>query len=428
MPLENRLEFPEGFLWGAATSSHQVEGDNMNNDWWKWEKEGRVKEPSGKACDQYNLFKQDIDIAKSLSHNAYRFSLEWSRIEPKEGLFDKETLSHYKELIRHLRGLDIEPITTLNHFTLPLWFSEKGGWMAEESEHIFAAFAERVARELGEDVRCWITLNEPAGYIYSSYIEGSWPPGRHSFKEAAGVFIKLLKAHCLAYKTIHRIYMEKNWPTPKVSIAKHALIFTPCRSTSILDRISTKTRHYYFNKLFITSLMRGWCVAPGVSSTLLPAKRSLDFLGINYYTRDFVHYAGLTPTKIFGNICTLFHHLDTGKRNFLKWEIYPQGLYNVLKEYSAYKLPILVTENGICTSDDNKRVDFIRRHLREVARAIRHGVTIIGYLHWSLIDNFEWAHGYGPRFGLVEIDNATQKRSIKPRARIYADIIKNNAL
>lgn len=428
MKMKDKLKLATDFLWGAATSSHQVEGDNKNNDWWRWESEGKVKQPSGKACDHYNLFKYDFNLAKSLNHNAHRFSLEWSRIEPEQGQFDRKALNHYKEMIKTLRTLGMEPIVTINHFTLPLWLYEKGGWLNERSEYLFAAFVERAVKDLGEDVRYWVTFNEPVGNIYSAYIEGAWPPGRRSFKEAAKVFVKLLKAHCLAYNTIHHIYGEKKWASPKVSITKHVLLFTPCRNASLLDNLSTKIRHYYFNRLFIISLLRGWCIAPGIPITRLPARRPLDFIGINYYTRDFVHYAGITPPKIFGDVCTYIHHQHTGKRNFLKWEIYPKGLYSVLKESSAYKLPILITENGICTNDDNDRVDFIKEHLKEMARAIEGGIPIFGYLHWSLIDNFEWAHGYGPRFGLVEVDYATQKRSVKSSARIYAGIIKENAI
>lgn len=420
--------FPRDFLWGSATSSHQVEGDNKNNDWWRWESEGKTKDPSLKACDQYKCYKEDFNLARELNHNAHRFSLEWSRIEPKEGSYDEDALNHYRDMVRTLRLLGIEPIVTLNHFTLPLWLYEKGGWLSAKSEDIFAAFVEKAVSCLGEDVKYWITLNEPVGNIYSAYIEGAWPPGRHSFKEAARVFVKLLKVHCLAYKAIHGIYREKGWPLPKVSISKHVLLFAPCRSKSILDNISARSRHYYFNRLFINSLMRGWCAAPGVPITRLPAKRTLDFLGLNYYTKDFIHYAGLRSTRIFGNVCTLRHHLEFGKRNFLKWEIYPEGIYNVLKEFSSYNIPIMITENGICTNDDKDRIDFIKIHLKEVKRAMKDGVEILGYLHWSLLDNFEWAHGYGPRFGLIEVDYISQKRTIKPSARVYAEIIKRGGL
>ncbi|MFH1752547.1 MAG: glycoside hydrolase family 1 protein [Candidatus Omnitrophota bacterium] len=418
------VEFPENFLWGAATSSHQIEGNNRNNDWWKWEEEGRVKEASGKACSGYDLYKEDIGLAKDLGHSAHRFSLEWSRIEPEEGRFDEAAMAHYRDIIKHARALGMEPVVTMNHFTLPLWFSERGGWLSDKSADVFAVFAKRAAEYLGEDVKYWITINEPVGFAYTSFVEGSWPPGHHSFKDAIKVFISLLKAHSLAYDIIHKIYKQKGRKPPMVSIAKHIHLFAPCRKDSPLDILSAKLRYWYFNKLFIDSLMSGFCLAPGLPVTRLPMKRSLDFLGVNYYTRDFIRNAGLIPPRIFGGVCTYGHHLDFGRRNFLKWEIFPQGMYDVLTEFSKYKLPILITENGICTNDDRERSDFILKHLKEVSRAIKDGAPVFGYLHWSLLDNFEWAHGFGPRFGLVEIDYATQERRVRPSARIYARIIK----
>lgn len=423
-----KFYFPKDFLWGAATSSHQVEGGNINNDWWEWEAQKKTKDPSGRACDQYNRFRDDFNLAKELNHNAHRFSLEWSRIEPKEKEYNKEALDHYREMVKVLRSLGMEPVVTINHFTLPLWLSRKGGWTYEGMPRHFAEFSEKAAEYIGEDVTYWITINEPIVCIYASYVEGSWPPGRHSLKEAAAAFVNMLKAHALSYIAIRKIYKGKNWLEPKISISKHVLLFSPCRKDSALDNFSAGLRHFYFNRLFIDALVRGRLAAPGLGITRLPVKKSLDFLGINYYTKDFIHYAGLIPSRIFGNVCTLFHHQQFEKRNFLSWEIYPEGMYNVLKEYSRYGLPIMIAENGICTNDDNDRIDFIKGHLKETARAMKEGVTVLGYLHWSLLDNFEWFHGYGPRFGLVEVDYATQRRTIKPSARLYADIIKNNSI
>lgn len=421
------MEFPKGFLWGAATSSHQVEGNNTNNDWWKAETGNKLKYPSGTACDHYNLYKQDFKLAKELKHNAHRFSLEWSRIEPVEGIFDSRSIGHYRYVINALISLDIKPIVTINHYTLPVWFSEKGGWENKYSPSIFANFVKKVSEDLGKNVEYWITLNEPVANIYKAYIEGEWPPGKKSFKIAVKVFKNMLRAHSLAYKVIHQTYMKNSWHEPKVSIAKHFLELAPCRKNSFFDNLSANARYYFFNRLFIKSLITGWCVVPGFSFMRLPAKRTLDFIGLNYYTRDFVHYAGLSTTGIFGNICTLKHHADSGKRNFLKWEIYPEGIHSALMDYSRFKLPILITENGICTNDDGERESFIKEHLREVVVAIHGGVNIIGYIYWSLIDNFEWVEGFGPRFGLVEVDYKTQKRTIRPSARSFSGIIyKNN--
>jgi beta-glucosidase len=270
--MKETIKFPDGFLWGAATSSHQVEGNNRNNDWWKWEAEGRTKKPSGKACNQYELFKSDFKLAKSLNHNAHRFSLEWSRIQPEEGKFDRDALAHYKEVIKTLRSLNITPVITLNHFTLPLWFAEKGGWIWERSVPLFSLFAEKVAKELGEDVEYWITINEPVGYINAAYVTGNMPPGRRSFKKAGGAIVNILKAHCLAYKAIHKVYKEKGWPTPKVSVAKFTVAYTPCRQNSKLDILSTRLRHYYVNMFFLEALMKGRCLTPGIPFAHLPLK------------------------------------------------------------------------------------------------------------------------------------------------------------
>jgi len=426
--MKNKVRFPEGFLWGSATSSHQVEGDNENNDWWKWESEGRFKEASGKACNQYELFKNDFKLAKSLHHNAHRFSLEWSRIEPEEGRFDRDAIIHYRDMVKNLCSLGITPIVTLNHFTLPLWFCERGGWIGKGSGKRFAAYARKMAEEIGEDVTYWLTVNEPAANLNGGYITGEWPPGRKSMKEAALAFVSILKAHCLAYKAIHKVYRKKGRPSPKVSLAKFTLTYSPCRPRSLSDAMAAKMRHYYVNKLLIESLLKGRCMAPGIPWTILPARRALDFIGMNYYTRDYVHSDRLLSSDFFGYICSTLHHKDSGKRNFLQWEIYPQGMYDMLMDFARYKMPILITENGICTNDDNDRIDFIKDHLGILARAIKDGAPVFGYLHWSLIDNFEWTHGFGPKFGLAEVDYVTQRRTVRPSARIFADIIKNNEI
>jgi len=426
--MKNKLKFPDGFLWGAATSSHQVEGNNRNNDWWEWETNGRLKEASGNACNQYELFERDFKLAKSLNHNTHRFSLEWSRIEPEEGKFSEDALIHYKEMIKSLRALKIEPIVTINHFTLPLWLVRKGGWIGEGSERAFGAFAKKVAEELGEDITYWLTVNEPVGYIHGGYVTGKCPPGKSSLKEAAKAFFAVLKAHCLAYKAIHRVYKEKKWPKPKVGVAKFTAWYTPCRNNSKLDLLPTKLRHYYVNRLFIDSLIKGRCIAPGMPPVILPLKNSIDYIGLNYYSRDYIRFTGFSPSKMFGEVTSLSHHKNSGKRNFLKWEIYPEGFYKILMDLARYKLPILITENGICTNEDNERIDFIEAHLKQVAMAIRDGAPVFGYLYWSLIDNFEWQNGYGPRFGIIETDYASQRRTVRPSARIYADIIKSNAI
>ncbi|MBI4115183.1 MAG: glycoside hydrolase family 1 protein [Candidatus Omnitrophica bacterium] len=416
------FEFPKDFLWGAATSSHQVEGNNINSDWWDWEQNGKVKERSGKACDHWNRFREDFSLAKSLHHNAHRFSLEWSRIEPEEGQFNEEALSHYREVIEALKLNRLEPIVTLHHFTLPLWLAKQGGWLSHKTPNLFARYVRKAVETLGEGVRYWITLNEPVAYVFKSYFMGEWPPAERSYEKTLQALGHLLKGHVLAYDAVKEVNQRLKRSPAQVGIAKHVLIFTPCSDRSWKDRISVWIRNLMFNHLFIRALIRGRIFYPGLFKIQLPKARTLDFIGMNYYTRDFVHNEGFRIPALFGDICTLKHHRQVGRRNFLSWEIYPQGLYRLIKEFSQYKLPLLVTENGVCTDHDEERFEFIESHLGELAKAIQEGAPVFGYLYWSLLDNYEWAEGFSPRFGLIEVDYETQERKIRPSAKRFAQI------
>lgn len=414
--------FPKKFLWGAATSSHQVEGGNTNNDWWEWEQNGKVKEPSGRACDHWNRFKEDISLAKSLGHNAHRFSLEWSRIEPEEGRFSQEVLSHYQEVVESLKAQGLEPIVTLHHFTLPLWLARERGWLSDRAPVLFGRYAEKVVEALGRNVRTWITLNEPVVQVTKGYLTGEWPPGKRSYKLASRAAVNMLKAHVSAYEMIKKTSLWVNPGPVQVGIAKHVLAFAPCSPRSWKDRSSVWLRNIMFNHLFVSALIRGKAFFPGLFRVRLPKARVLDFIGLNYYTRDFVRNEGFGIPNVFGEICTLKHHREVGKRNFLGWEIYPEGLYRFVKEFSRYRLPLLVTENGICTENDEERWEFIKQHLAMLARAMKEGAEVFGYLHWSLLDNFEWAEGFAPRFGLVEVDYKTQARRVRESAKKFAEV------
>jgi len=411
-------------MWGAATSSHQVEGNNVNNDWWQWEQNGKAKERSGRACDHWNRYHEDFVMAKSLNHNAHRFSLEWSRIELEEGRFSEEALSHYREVIQSLKSNGLEPIVTLHHFTLPLWLAKKGGWLFDGTPNLFARYVQKAVEELGEYVRYWITLNEPVAYVFKGYLMGEWPPGEKSYEKTLQALSHLLKGHVLAYDTIKEANQRLKRSSAQVGIAKHVLIFTPCSPRSWKDRLSVWLRNLMFNHLFIKALIRGRVFYPGLFRIRLPKAKTLDFIGLNYYTRDFVHNEGFRVPAIFGDICTLKHHREVGKRNFLAWEIYPQGIYQLAKEFFRYGLPLLVSENGICIDRDEERFEFIQSHLAQLAKAMSEGVKVLGYLYWSLLDNYEWAEGYAPRFGLIEVDYATQTRKVRKSAMRFAEICK----
>jgi beta-glucosidase len=418
------FRFPRGFLWGAATSSHQVEGQNTNSDWWAWEHSGRVAEPSGDACDHFHRYHDDFDLARSLNHNAYRFSLEWSRIEPEEGVFSADGLAHYRQKLEALRERGMEPVLTVYHYTLPQWLAAKGGWESPEVGRHFERYVARVVAEYGPLVRWWITLNEPVVQAFKGWILGQWPPGKsQDFGTALKVVRHMLRAHVQAYHQIH-----ERRPDAMVSVAKHALALTPCNRKRHLDRLSVWARTYLFNHLFLDALHTGALRVPGLFWERLPQKRTLDFIGLNYYTRDFVRNAGLTLPGLVGKICTLEHHQSIGKRNSLGWEIYPEGLAHFLRAYSRYKLPILITENGLPVDNDEDRWTFIFLHLWQVARALDDGIPVVGYLHWSLLDNYEWADGFRARFGLIGVDYATQERTVRESARRMARIIANNQL
>lgn len=404
------IKFPKGFFWGAATSAYQVEGGNSNCDWWEWEK--RVnKEPSGEACRSHGLYEEDFNLAAELNHNAHRLSIEWSRIEPKQGEFSSAELDHYRNVLSVLRERGLEPIVTLHHFTNPLWFSELGGWQNKKSSEYFLRFVRKAVDYLSGDVRFWVTINEPMVYVYHAYILGQWPPQEKSVLKGKTVTDNLVAAHIKAYKAIHAIYKQRNLQSCFVSIAKNIQFFQPCVAT-LRNKFSAYLRDRYYNFDFIRRILR---------------YKSLDYIGVNYYSRSVVELKKLGIANFFTDTCETKEHNQL-KKNSLGWDIYPEGLYNLLIKFKRFNLPIFILENGICTDDDNLRWDFIREHLKAVNRAIGEGINILGYIYWSLIDNFEWDKGFGPRFGLIEVDYNTYKRRVRESARKFAQVCKTEML
>lgn len=397
------------FLWGAATSAHQVEGNNIHSDWWHWEKKAG-KEQSGKACRHYELYEKDFDLAKSLHHNAHRFSIEWARIEPREGRFSRKALRHYRDVILALRARGMEPIVTLHHFTNPVWFSEMGGWTNRRSVDYFLRYCDFVVRSLARHVRYWITINEPLVYVSHAYIFGVWPPQAKSYLKAAVVEENLVSAHVRAYRLMHNIYEEANLFKPSVSIAQNVMAFVPCER-NLRNRLAAYLRDKFYNLTFLDQIMR---------------HKTMDFIGVNYYSRQLVDLRRLGITNLVMDDCKSNHHPT--KKNSLGWDIYPKGLYQVLLELKKYGLPVIITENGICTSDDKLRWEYLYTHLKNIHRAIREGVYVMGYLCWALMDNFEWDKGFGPRFGLIGIDYKTYKRTVRKSARKFGKVCKTGIL
>ena len=397
------IRFPKDFLWGAATAAYQVEGDNCHSDWWHWEKKAG-KESSGPACRHYDFYKMDFDLAKGLHHNAHRLSIEWSRVEPEEGQFSAEALQHYLDVLKALRARQIEPVVTLHHFTNPAWLAAKGAWEEGKSVDLFLRFADHVVRALAGQVRYWITINEPTIYVSHAYLFGVWPPQAKSFMRARRVERHMVAAHIKAYRLIHKIYGEQRLPAPAVSFSQHMMALVPCDKT-LKNRFAAWLRHKWFNEGYLDTFVR---------------HKALDFIGVNYYSRQRVDLKKWGLRNLFADVCEKNH--DPVAANSLGWDIYPEGLTQVLLKLKKYKLPVMITENGICTLEDAQRWEFIAAHLKAIHRAIEQGVLVTGYLYWSLLDNFEWDKGFGPRFGLIEMDYKTHQRTVRESAKKFSRV------
>lgn len=371
------LKFPENFFWGTATSAYQVEGGTKND----WSKLGD-KYDAGIACDHYNRFEEDFDLAKSLHNNAHRFSIEWARIQPEEDKFDQKEIEHYRKVILALKQRGLEPFVTLYHWTLPIWFAEKGGWLNPDAPKYFEEFVKRIVLEYKDLVKYWITLNEPNVYVSHAFLQGDWPPFLRGFKNANKALEQLVKAHKLAFNKIHEISKEAQAGITSNNIWYRGIV---------KPFIDYKWNYWFFDKI----------------------KDCQDFVGINYY---------------FSN--SLFDYIfKRPKIADLGWKIIPKGIYRVLMGVKKYNKPVYILENGLADKNNIKRGKFILDHLQWAHKAIEHGIDLRGYFHWSLIDNFEWDKGFGPRFGLIEIDyNNNLKRIPRPSSKIYAEICKNNAI
>jgi len=403
------LIFPEGFLWGAATSSHQVEGGNTLNDWWDYESKGKLKTntgeitpSSGAACDQYNKFEEDFKLLKDLGHNAHRLSVEWSRIEPEEGKFNQEEIEHYKKVLKSLKDKGISVMLTLHHFTNPVWFSNKGGWENFKSPYYFERFVQKIVPELKDYVDLWVTINEPGVYAYGGYTQCHWPPQKKSNWLFFKVLWNMARAHKKTYKLIHQLV-----PKAQVGIANNVHSFDVFHHHSILENLTKWGMDISVNHIFY----------------MLTGKKTHDFLGLNYYFNHYISFNGEAKLPKMVDIT-----MSRREVSDMGWEIAPEGMFDILMDFTDFHLPIYITENGIATSNDDRRIRFLLSYLKEIYHAINAGANVKGYFHWSFMDNFEWADGFEPRFGLVEVDYETQERIPRPSALIYKDIIKNNGI
>lgn len=404
--------FPKNFLWGASTAGHQVEGGNY--DQWTvfelahakelaesadkrlnwipgWEKnKGQATNPdnyvSGKGVDHFHRYREDFDIVKGLGLNAFRFGIEWSRVEPEEGVWDKTAIDHYHNYIAELKQRGIEPILNLWHWTHPVWFEEKGAFEKSGNNGYFLRFVSKIAEEFKDEVKYIITLNEPNVFVANGYLTAEWPPKLKQPIKALQVYRNLMKAHRFSYSLIKKIN-----PDLQVGVAMNMSNGQPKRADSLLDKLVARLSNYGWNWWFINRI-----------------KRQQDFLGFNYYLTNYYEGIKLSNPKT--------------PTNDLGWYMEPRGVGEVATQaWIRYHKPVMITENGLADASDEQRQWWLKETMLSLIDARKAGVNLIGYMHWSLLDNFEWAYGWWPKFGLVHVDRENgMKRTVRPSAKWWA--------
>ncbi len=398
------LKFPKDFLWGAASSAYQTEGGNSNADWWAWErsqkridelrKQGKNPEDylSGIACDFYNRYDEDFSLARHLNHNTTRFGVEWSRVQPQEGMFDEAVLDHYEKMLQSAKFHGLSVFLTLHHYTCPVWFMKRGGFTKKENITHFLHYARYVAKRLSQYVDFWVTINEPGLYAGQSYWLGLHPPRVKSFRTAWKVVDNLIRTHNLLSE-----YLRQHLGQP-VSMAFNLSDLQPY---GFLGGLAAGLTDYVVNDYILRRTID-----------------ACDYIGVNYY---FHHHISLFGIRKHSH--SQHNQTDRG------WGIHPEGIERVLLSLKGYSKPVYIIENGLADAKDDKREKFIKDHLFYVHRAISQGADVRGYLYWSLTDNFEWEEGFAPRFGLIEIDReGLLRRKVRYSATKFAEICKNNEL
>ena len=422
LPGSPKLPFPERFLWGTATAAHQVEGDNVKNDWWAFEhKPGSIwhGDRSGLACDWWRHAEADFDLMASMAHNTHRLSVEWSRIEPEEGAFDPAAIARYREMLSGLRRRGIEPMVTLFHFSSPQWLARQGGWRNPAVVGRFRRFVRYTVEQLGDLVKLWCTINEPNVYASLGYLLGMQAPGEKNPRHCFQVLSHELQAHAAAYRVIKALDGSAH-----VGLVVNTVVFQPLDPANRLSVGAAILADYIFHELIFRSVSDGRLrfplgVRPAPHGPLID---SVDFWGANYYSRQRV-----APQLRFLQLTPGAEVSDSGQFGPYG-EVYPEGIYRVLKRLAALGKPIYVTENGLPDADDDQRPSYLLTHLAQVQRAITEGVDVRGYYHWSFTDNFEWSEGWALRFGLIALNEKTQVRTPRKSAQLYTDIIRANAI
>jgi beta-glucosidase len=417
---------PQDFRFCMSTAAYQVEGNDSNSDWWQWEQlPGKIKDngKSGIATDSYNHLDEDIANMKTLGVTMYRFSIEWAKVEPQEGVFDEKMLDEYVDQIDRLNAAGIESMVTLYHFTFPVWVSNYGGWDWDGIAPAFQAFTEKVVQRIGPRVKIWITLNEPITIIATAYISDIFPPGKNDLHSIGVPMVNMVKAHALSYHKIHDILDTPTFK-PQVGLAHHLRIFDPKHRHNIVDIWAARLFDQISNWSIPDALTTGEFKISiplylNVDVQIPEAIGTQDFFGLNYYSRDMI---SVSP---FEKGFLQRQTRSDADVNDLGWEIYPEGMDRLLDQIQTRfpNMPIWITENGIADSADANRTQFIKDHLEVLADQIQAGAPIKGYCHWTLNDNFEWAEGWTAHFGLFSLEPGTLKRIARQSAVDFADIV-----
>lgn len=406
----DEISFPENFLWGTATAAHQIEGNLTNN--WTVHEENKNLEKSGEACNHWNLWKDDFQMLTDLGLTSYRFSIEWSRLEPEEGSWNNEAMDIYSQMIDDLISRRIRPTVTLHHFSHPVWWEEKGGFADENNLDHFLSYCERVFDALSDRVDVWCTINEPTVFSTMGYTLGQFPPGKRSIRLTLKVMRNLMRGHAMVYRSL-----KSKRPEVRIGIAKNVTLFDPLNRWSPIDWPVSRLLDWLWNGAWRKGIITGKMLF----SKIPQAKDSLDFVGLNYYT----HF-----------LTGLFMPTSTDELEFAKrpheiatefgYPMYAEGFRRAIEFVAPLNVPIEITENGVADAQDSLRPEHLKRHLWIISEAIKEGYNITSYHHWSLMDNFEWAEGYSMRFGLHEVDFNTQKRTLRPSGELYRSIIHNS--
>jgi len=404
--------FPSEFLWGATLSAHSVEGGHFDSDWWRWEQRpGRIagESTSQAGSDHWNRFREDIGLARLFGLNALLVSLEWSRIEPREGHVDGLSLEHYRAVLEAMCAEGLEPVVALHEVTVPAWFALRGGWLAAEAAEIFSRYAGEVAGVLGEACRYWIPMLTPVTALRMGYMRGLWPPGARNMWAAW----KSLRHMALAHAETFRRFREKV-PDARIGLSVHAETLRPFDVSSSWDLRAARGECALSNTVWPRVLTSGQWPRPFGENRALAD--TADFIGVSYYGAQYVRFR---PGK--GTFAVRVN--NQGERaGVYDCEQDSDGLAGVLHDLAAFRKPLMVLGTGLATEDDRARRHFLLNHVATAQRALANGTELRGFMYRSLLDGFEWDRGYEARYGLVHVGRAALARTPNPSAYLYKDI------